>query len=199
MTRARTVAAKPRLWNCRLIVMTAVILAVSGCATHRAGDGFHMPDQDNPARSEEPGTTANARTPLKKELLWFYARWAGTPYLYGGETHQGVDCSSFVRQAIATVASYRLPRTTDGQVQVGWPIPRSELETGDLVFFKTGGSSRHVGIYLGHNRFMHASSSVGVTISRLDNIYWRSHYWQSRRIPAYTADQSTAQYTAKSL
>lgn len=121
---------------------------------------------------------------LQQALHRFYERWAGTPYRYGGTSQDGVDCSSFVRQTLDAVESYELPRTTVQQARVGMSISRADLETGDLVFFKTGALSHHVGIYLGQGRFMHASSSQGVTISRLDNIYWRDHYWQSRRIPA---------------
>src|SRR5699024_124730 len=160
-------------------------MLASGCATtqtpssHRSELASISPDMKTTAYREEAnqGYSSNA---LKK----FYQRWAGTPYRYGGTTHSGVDCSSFVRQAISATDDFHLPRTTVKQARVGTRVSRSSLERGDLVFFRTGRRSHHVGIYLGNGRFMHASASQGVTISSLDNVYWRSHYWQSRRLPS---------------
>lgn len=74
-----------------------------------------------------------------------------------------------------------LPRSTYDQVHEGRPIDRQELQAGDLVFFRPPGRYNHVGIYVGDGRFLHASSSKGVMISRLDNSYWQRYYWQSRR------------------
>ncbi|NNC22756.1 hypothetical protein HKX42_02735 [Salinisphaera sp. USBA-960] len=178
-------------FSLRFSLIAASVLLISGCATQ----GLHKEQQasvsvgehDN-ANSQSPdaqqSTAQQSTTPirLRNALHRVYNRWSGTPYRYGGTTQSGVDCSSFVRQAVDTAASYKLPRTTRGQVKTGSLIPRSDLETGDLVFFKTGRHSRHVGVYLKDGRFMHASSSQGVTISRLGNAYWRRHYWQSRRL-----------------
>lgn len=129
-----------------------------------------------------PGSASYPASPLRRALGRYYHAWAGVPYEYGGTTKSGIDCSAFVRQTVAHVSDLSLPRTTGAQVMRGRAIPRSALRTGDLVFFRTGGS-QHVGIYLGNGRFMHASSSVGVTISRMNNIYWRRHFWQARRLP----------------
>jgi cell wall-associated NlpC family hydrolase len=62
-------------------------------------------------------------------------------------------------------------------------VALDELQTADLVFFKTGWKTRHVGIYIGEGQFLHASTSRGVMISSLDNPYWQRHYWTSRRVP----------------
>ncbi|MFW5394266.1 NlpC/P60 family protein, partial [Yersinia sp. 2544 StPb PI] len=64
----------------------------------------------------------------------------------------------------------------------GSRITKEALDTGDLVFFKTSRQTRHVGVYIGEGKFIHASSSVGVTISKLDNKYWGARYEQARRI-----------------
>src|SRR5699024_726922 len=77
----------------------------------------------------------------------------------------------------------KLPRTTLEQANRGKQIARSDLQRGDLIFFRTGPGSRHVGIYLGDGQFMHASETHGVTKSSIDSAYWRRHYWQSRRLP----------------
>lgn len=193
MALLRRVATPPRLRSYRLMIIAAVVLAASGCASQglqrghsdlsRTGGGSKYRDKSRIDESD-PGMLSSATAKLEQALHRVYERWAGTPYRYGGQSRNGVDCSSFVRQTMDTVESYELPRTTVQQAQVGMSIPRQDLEAGDLVFFKTGPLSHHVGIYLGQGRFMHASSSQGVTISRLDNVYWRHHYWQSRRILA---------------
>lgn len=127
-------------------------------------------------------TNASRSAKLEYALHDYYQQWEGVPYRYGGRSSNGIDCSSFVRQTLANIESINLPRTTAAQAQLGQPVARGNLDVGDLVFFKTGRRSRHVGIYIGNGRFMHASSSQGVTISRLDNSYWQRHYWQSRRV-----------------
>ncbi|AWN15185.1 C40 family peptidase [Salinisphaera sp. LB1] len=192
MALAQRAATPPRLRSYRLLIIVAVALAAGGCASQglqrghsdlsRAGGGSKYRDKSESAESDL-GMRAGATARLDAALHRVYERWAGTPYRYGGQSRNGVDCSSFVRQTVDRVESYELPRTAVAQAQVGMSVPRRNLKAGDLVFFKTGAVSHHVGIYLGRGRFMHASSSQGVTISRLDNVYWRNHYWQARRIP----------------
>ena len=72
-----------------------------------------------------------------------------------------------------------LPRSTSEQLYLGRQIQKHELRKGDLVFFRR---NNHVGVYIGNNQFMHASSSQGVTISSLDEDYWSRTYTQSRRV-----------------
>ena len=74
-----------------------------------------------------------------------------------------------------------LPRTTLQQAEIGSRIDRSELQPGDLVFFKTGKYSRHVGIYIGNESFLHSGETLGVSITPLSNPYWRKRFWQARR------------------
>ncbi|MFC3104068.1 C40 family peptidase [Salinisphaera aquimarina] len=156
--------------------------------SRQANHGKASPDDNKLARSSALGLSASKRRrasnddALEDALHEYYQQWHGVPYRYGGRDQNGIDCSSFVRQTLGTIESLDLPRTTSEQAVRGEPVDRSELSPGDLVFFKTGRSGRHVGVYVGNGRFMHASSSKGVTISRLDNIYWRRHYWQSRRV-----------------
>jgi hypothetical protein len=108
--------------------------------------------------------------------------WEGTPYRYGGANKQGIDCSALIQKIYLSSFNLKLPRTTERQSRQGYPINKSKLQAGDLVFFKTSLTENHVGIFIGNGRFLHASSSQGVMISALNNVYWRSKYWQSRRI-----------------
>lgn len=118
---------------------------------------------------------------VQQALLAQHERWAGTPYRLGGSSFRGVDCSALVQSVFEETFRVSLPRTTGEQVSQGQPVARDALAPGDLVFFRPPGPYDHVGIYLGEGRFLHASTSRGVMISRLDNQYWQRHYWQARR------------------
>jgi cell wall-associated NlpC family hydrolase len=107
----------------------------------------------------------------------------GVPYVWGGTTPSGFDCSGFV-QYVFKQHGVSLNRTTRTQYQHGSFVTKSNLQPGDLVFFQntyTTGIS-HVGIYIGNGDFIHASSSKGVVISSLSNSYWSSHYYGARRV-----------------
>lgn len=118
----------------------------------------------------------------KQALMDVYHKWQGTPFRLGGTNHRGIDCSAFVQRVYQQALGVNLPRTTITQVKQGQEIDYSDAQVGDLVFFKTSSRSRHVGVYIGHKQFMHASTSKGVMISRLDNPYWAGKYWQFRRV-----------------
>jgi len=121
---------------------------------------------------------------IKQRLLGQYGDWKGTPYVYGGLSSRGVDCSGFVHLTFLERLGLSIPRTTRSQVKLGIKVSPRQMQVGDLVFFKTGYNSRHVGIYLGDDQFLHASTSKGVIISFLSNPYWQSHFWQARRVVA---------------
>ena len=110
-------------------------------------------------------------------------KYIGVPYVWGGSSPSGFDCSGFV-QYVFQQHGIQLNRTASTQYQHGTYVSRSNLQSGDLVFFQdtyTTGIS-HLGIYIGNGEFIHASSSKGVTISQLSNTYWNSHYYGARRI-----------------
>lgn len=111
-----------------------------------------------------------------------YQQWRGIRYKRGGMSKNGIDCSGLVCLIFNRQFGISLPRTVRQQAQKGVQIERKELHSGDLVFFKTGNRSYHVGIYIEDGKFFHVSSSNGVMISTLDDTYWKAHYWQSRRI-----------------
>ena len=124
-------------------------------------------------------------------LYHFIDQWWGVPYLYGGDSRNGIDCSAFVQKLFAHVFHQIIPaRTAFEQYSSCEKIKRiSHLKEGDLVFFKTMRRRRirhhryryykfisHVGIYLANNKFVDASSSSGVTINDLDDAYWKDHF-----------------------
>jgi cell wall-associated NlpC family hydrolase len=109
-------------------------------------------------------------------------RFLGVPYVFGGTSTTGFDCSGYVQHVFAMLG-IGLPRTADAQYDAGRPAvggPRP----GDLVFFDTYGGVSHVGIYLGKGQFVHASSSHGVMVSHLSDSYWAARYVGAKRLIA---------------
>ena len=119
---------------------------------------------------------------LANSIVSLSMNYIGVPYVFGGTSPYGFDCSGYV-QYIFAKAGISIPRTADVQYDFGTPISTTDLVPGDLVFFSTYtyGAS-HVGIYLGDGNFIHASSSRGVTVSSLSQAYYSSCYIGARRI-----------------
>ena len=119
---------------------------------------------------------------ISRRVIQNSMEYIGVPYVFGGTTPSGFDCSGYVRYVFANAGVY-LPRTADAQYEVGAPVSMSELTAGDLVFFSTYeyGPS-HVGIYLGDGNFINASSSRGVAVDSLYSSYWGSCYIGARRV-----------------
>jgi len=108
--------------------------------------------------------------------------YQGVPYVFGGTTPNGFDCSGFTRYVFAQAGIY-LPRSADEQYEVGRAVSYSRLQAGDLVYFSTYESgASHVGIYLGNGQFISATSSRGIAIARLDSGYWGDRYIGARRV-----------------
>lgn len=150
--------------------LVSILLLLSGCA--------QSPAPVEPATRNQHEAGAGVQHLLKQQ----YAAWAGVPYRLGGENKRGVDCSALVQLTYRDQFKVTLPRSTDAQATVGVSVGRDAVRPGDLVFFKTGTRTRHVGMMVDEMRFLHASTSRGVMLSRLDNPYWARHYWQARRV-----------------
>lgn len=109
-------------------------------------------------------------------LFSFIDNWWGTRYRYGGDSKAGIDCSAFAGLLMREVFHIQLPRTAREQFSTVQKVNRSSLKEGDLVFFNTRGGISHVGIFLRHGYFVHASTSQGVTISSLEDPYYKSRF-----------------------
>lgn len=109
-------------------------------------------------------------------LLEYIDEWYGTRYRYGGTTKSGIDCSAFVQAVYLSAFAVSLPRTARDQYRQSRIISATEMRTGDLVFFNTTGGISHVGIYLQNNKFIHASTSYGVTISDMFDPYYLKRF-----------------------
>lgn len=99
----------------------------------------------------------------------------------GGTSKSGIDCSGFTQKVYKEKFGVSLPRTTVTQVDLGVEVKKSELIPGDLVFFKTSKTDKHVGVYVGNGEFLHASIK-GIQFTKLDKPFYKKNYWTSRRI-----------------
>lgn len=128
-------------------------------------------------------TNMNVEQLSNTALLDNIEKWWGTRYCMGGTSERCIDCSAFTQSMMQNVYSIPLPRTARDQYNASQRISYAELKQGDLVFFHTTGRVvSHVGLYLGNNKFVHASSSNGVTISDLTDSYWSSKYIGAGRV-----------------
>lgn len=127
--------------------------------------------------------TRNAEaSPSAQRLLRIAEQYEGVPYVWGGTTPDGFDCSGYTQYVFNKVGIH-LPRLADAQYEVGTQVSRSNLRPGDLVFFETyePGAS-HSGIYVGNGNFISATSSRGIAIAPLDTGYWGERYLGARRV-----------------
>jgi lipoprotein Spr len=115
-------------------------------------------------------------------LYSFIDDWWGTRYHYGGSDRSGIDCSAFTAKLLSDVYGITVPRTAKDQFKICEQVNTDDLVEGDLVFFNTRGGVSHVGLYLGHNNFVHSSVNGGVTISSLTDAYYSKKFISGGRI-----------------
>ncbi len=170
------------------------------------GVGRTTVEGDDPEEAEEADVAAEtaANDPEESGKAELLGKWKGTeerqllikvatgflgaPYRLGGSSVRGLDCSAFVRK-IYEFFGVTLPRTAHEQARIGINVLRGELEAGDLVFFKTRQLLGHVGIYIGDNKFVHASSrNKGVRIDSLEEPYYNKHFVKAVRLKGLDGD-----------
>ena len=151
----------------RLGFFIFILILVSSCASHKA----------------------KIRQQQVKEVITAARTFTGTPYKWGGTTRSGMDCSGLTGNAFQAI-NLTLPRTADGQAEVGEKIKRKDVKPGDLVFFATGKRRReitHVGIVTevkekDNVKFIHASTTLGVVETNLFSEYYEKRFRTARRI-----------------
>lgn len=139
--------------------------------------------------------TQPAQAAPSDDISMYAVSLVGSPYRLGGTSPDtGLDCSGFVDHVFRQVAGIKLPRDSQAISEATQPLDLSALQPGDLVFFNTlNHAFSHVGIYLGDDRFVHATSSRtgSVMISRLSDRYWHERFDGARRVAMPEARPST--------
>jgi cell wall-associated NlpC family hydrolase len=158
-----------------LVLLPIFLVGCGGSPSLEPDNGY----DSHPKTLHEVGKSPES---VKETLRRQLSSWRGVPYRYGGLGRSGVDCSGFVHLTFKSQFGVHLPRTTRDLSRTGVWVSRDDIRTGDMVFFKTSPSVRHVGIYVDNGRFIHASKKKGVMMSHMGETYWAKRYWQSRRV-----------------
>ena len=121
---------------------------------------------------------------VSDEVMFKVIEYLNTPYLWGGTSKRGIDCSAFVQTVMYQSLGIMLPRTSYEQSNVGTDVQRSELKFGDLLFFDTmnKGRTTHVGIYLSDGYFVHSGSHTGVAVASLDSEFYSKVFLKAKRV-----------------
>lgn len=141
-------------------------------------------DPDNLAKeyfSQIMGVAVSATTSSK--MYQFVYDWIGTPYRLGGNSKKGIDCSKFAAQLYDQVFNTAIGYNSRNIYSNVDKVKKGDLKPGDFVFFKIRSKNiTHVGVYIGDNKFAHASTSKGVMISNLNESYWNRYYFNGGRV-----------------
>lgn len=164
----------------RLIVVSLAVL-LAACASSPP------PAPKRVAPKPVVSAPSDFSSPLADDVLVRAIGLVGTPYRWGGNTpDSGFDCSGLIGYVYRDAAGISLPRSTRDMITLRGPdIDRSQLQTGDLVFFATSGGSNvsHAGIYVGEGRFVHAPATGGtVKLDSLDKPYWQKAWLNAKRV-----------------
>ncbi|AGL03355.1 LysM peptidoglycan-binding domain-containing C40 family peptidase [Desulfoscipio gibsoniae] len=197
-----TVNQGDNLWKISRMYSTTVekIMSLNGLGSSTIHPGQKLlvvPDGSNNAvnqtsQSSQAGTASQANTvqPVSRsgdridEILDYSRSFIGVPYVSAGGSPSGFDCSGYTKYVFAHFG-IDLPRTAGEQYNAGQVLSASEAKPGDLVAFKTGSYITHVGIYLGNDKFISATSGKGVAIASVYGSYWKDHLLgYSRIIPS---------------
>lgn len=118
------------------------------------------------------------------EVMTKIIEYINTPYLWGGTSKRGIDCSAFIQTIMYQSLGVTLPRTSLEQSSVGEPVDKADLQFGDLIFFDTMRKGRvtHVGMYLGNGYFAHSGSKTGVAVASLDDEFYTRTYLKAKRV-----------------
>lgn len=159
----------------------ACVLLLAGCASKPVAPVIDRDPASAPVVKRLPAPVTDSKDTVEQRLERFARVWEGVRYRLGGNDETGIDCSALSARVYQDLFSKTLPRTTSAQLKVGQRVGRAELRPGDLIFFNLPGGDRHVGVYVGDERFLHASESRGVMTSSLESVFWRRYYFQATR------------------
>lgn len=142
-----------------------IIISIISCHTSKKySRNDHIQNKNSPSNEE-------------RKINTFINLWLGTPYLYGGNTQKGIDCSALVQLFYKEIYNINIPRTSLAQYNIAKKITIENATLGDLVFFAINSKQiNHVGIYIAQHTFLHASTSKGVIRSQLTEPYYKKYF-----------------------
>lgn len=167
-----------------LVAVVSVIL-LSSCAARKqqATPVSPVVTPSKPVTAVHPVLGIPVPASANTSLVNTMEKWKGTPYRFGGNTSNGIDCSGLIHQLYKEAYQLVTPRTTADLFAQSSIIPVDSLQEGDLVFFTIGTSKPgHAGIYLWDQLFFHASTSKGVIVSSLQEAYWKKYFTAAGRL-----------------
>lgn len=160
-------------------------IAKSQVSVNEAGEYYVNCDKESAETKYLPYYTMQRALELRHDIPDVAKDYLGVPYVSGGTSRWGFDCSGYT-QYVFEKMGVAIERTVWDQMDSGIIVAKEDLQCGDLVIFSytgdNGGFASHVGIYIGNDQVIHASSSNGITISDLNSAYYKSHYQCARRI-----------------
>jgi len=162
-------------------VLLGLAVILSSCHTRRAAmrgeAGELVKPQQDVAEKYSAILGVNKSDIQNGRLYEFVDDWMGTPYRFGGQDKDGIDCSGLAQLLEAQVFNVTIPRSTGQQINVIKRKYEEELVEGDLLFFDYDGKKfSHVGVYLQNGYYVHASSTRGVTITQLHDPYTYKYF-----------------------
>ena len=164
-----------------MIVIVGTLLSAS-CSSHK-----NAKESDAGKENAIIAKPKHKLSGVQKKLMAEAESWLGTPYAYAHqEKGSGTDCSGFLMVVYQEVTGVKLPRNSARQAEFCKKIKEDEIVPGDLVFFATGKDPQkvsHVGMMMDQENFIHASSSKGVVVSTIKNLYFKRRYLMYGRVP----------------
>lgn len=174
-----------RIWHkilhCSILIAGTFFFFQCASSPQRTGYNRNTASYQKPTFHKNTQSKAGEKFVPKNDLEEIIKPWLGTPYLYGGTSRKGIDCSGFVLQVFRKYKGIELPHSTREAWKIGKRISKSNLQKGDVLFFGNFFHVSHNAIYLGDGKFAHSSSSKGVSIANLSNTYWAPRYKGARR------------------
>ncbi len=146
--------------------------------------------EGNQGRAATIATDSSVSTPstpvsssdLGKQIATYAQQYVGYPYVYGGKSPSGFDCSGFMQFVFAQFG-YQINRTATAQLANGYYVEYDDMQPGDIIYFGFGSTASHVGMYIGNGQFVHAqNSSTGVVITSLSEPWYANRYLCAHRI-----------------
>lgn len=158
------------------IIFIGLIQFLSGCSQGYRSNAYEM--QQSQQQRQAHSNAVVTQNPARNLMTRIAHSTIGTPYKWGGNNpQQGFDCSGLMSYVHRNALGVKIPRTAAQQRDNSRTISYAQLQPGDMLFFKTGKRSNHVGVYVGNRKFVHAASgSKHVKIASMDSSYWHKRF-----------------------